>query len=145
METSRFVIDISGKAATTGFSIMIDLKRNPKAHWIDLAQGVTVKVRPMSDVLWDLAGEQGLALTREWLKKIPKAKSDDAAVRDIGFSALLRALAIVAIVDWKEVRVDGKAQPVSRDGIIALMDHPVMMSEFIAKYYLPWIKVAQSG
>jgi hypothetical protein len=103
--------------------IRLDLKREP--YWLDLAPSVRIRVRPCTTALV-MAARASMTASGE---------GDDDNARG---AAMLKALARVAIVDWKGIGDEaGAAIPPSPERIEALLDLYPAFRAFETGYFLP--------
>ena len=105
--------------------IRLDLKRAP--YWLDVADGLRLQVRPATSAL--IMGARVAALKEDGVER---------------GTALLRQLALLAILDWEGVGdEDGNKAEVNPDTILALMDLWPVAEAFERLYLLPALVLDQ--
>lgn len=108
---------------------MITLNLKRENFWLDLIDGVRVHVRPVSTALV-------MAARVEALKE-----EAESALRS---TALIKRLAQLAIIEWDGIGgEDGKALPVTPEGIYALMDLWPIAESFERLYLGPALLLEQ--
>lgn len=113
--------------------IRLDLKREP--HWLDLAHGVRVKVRPCSSALIFAARRAAEAFDGTG----PEAAGERMAL-------FLRQLAQLAVIEWEGIGdAEGKPAPVTPEGVAALMDHHPIADAFNVGYVAPSLVLDAEG
>ena len=102
--------------------IKLNLPREP--HWITLAAGVRLKVRPATTAL--------VMAARHAASKV--AGTDIAAAGE-RTATLITELAKLAVLAWEGVADDkGKPAAVTPEGVVALMEHWVLADAFEREY-----------
>ncbi len=108
--------------------IRLDLKREP--HWLDLGHGVRLHVRPCTTAL--------MMAARVEAQRTASLSASDSETAGIRTAALIKALARLAVIDWKGVGDDaGSTVPVTPENIDALMDLWPVASAFESTYLGP--------
>ena len=93
--------------------ICLELKREP--HWLDLGHGVRVYVKPCTTAL--------MMAARAEAQQAAISSASDTEAAGIRTTALIKALARLAILDWEGVGdAAGNAVPITPDSVDALMD-----------------------
>lgn len=102
--------------------IRLDLKREP--YWLDLIDGLRVKVLPCTSALLSAASSSPK------LRALPEDASSD-----LRFLVLTIEAAKLAILDWEGVADEaGEPLPPTSDSIAALMDIYLVARRFAAEY-----------
>lgn len=117
---------------------MLNLELFAGTRWIDLVPGVRIEVLPMGTTLMQAVwSDPAMAGSKA------EAGDDDPKIELLPFA---RAIARRAIVAWEGVG-DGKgrAVPVTRDNIDALMEVPAIHAAFRTRYIEPGIAVVAEG
>lgn len=129
---------------------MIRLGMSSDPYWIDLVDGVRVRVRPCDTSVWQaakLAGLNAVRDAREALAGVREAGGsvmglslDDAAeVAAISQFGLVKALARLAILEWEGVgNDDGAPLPVTPEHVEGLMRYHDIADIFVAAYTAPY-------
>jgi hypothetical protein len=108
--------------------IRLDLKREP--HWLDLGHGVRVHVKPCTTAL--------MMAARAEVQRTPVPPTIEAQAAGERTAALVKALGRLGIQEWDGVGdADGKALPITPDGIDALLDLWPMAEAFERLYLGP--------
>jgi hypothetical protein len=108
--------------------IRLDLKREP--HWLDLGHGVRLHVRPCTTAL--------MMAARAEVQRAAAPSQNETQAAGERTAALVKALGRLGIQDWQGVGdADGKALPVTPDGIDALLDLWPMAQAFERLYLGP--------
>jgi hypothetical protein len=108
--------------------IRLDLQREP--HWLELGHGVRVEVRPCTTAL--------MMAARAEVQRTPVSPTIEAQAAGERTAALVKTLGRLGIQEWDGVGdADGKALPVTPDGIDALLDLWPMAEAFERLYLGP--------
>lgn len=98
--------------------IRLDLKAGP--HWVDLIEGVRVKVRPLTTSLL-MAAHAGKDATDDVVESVAR-------------------VAEVAIVEWEGIGQQDSDDPpeITPETVRALLEIPAVFGAFQAKVMRPW-------
>lgn len=103
--------------------IRLDLKAGP--HWVDLIDGVRVKVRPLTTSLL-MAAHAGKDATDDVVESVAR-------------------VAEVAIVEWEGIGQQDSDDPpgITPETVRALLEIPAVFAAFQAKVMRPWEGLAE--
>lgn len=147
---------------------MIRLKRHREPYWLDLGDGVRVKVRPLTTAIYEMARAKSQREAQKlahdqvrateaggMIESIPDLGDPDAMV---GVSQMLfaKALARAGIIEWRGVLVDppeGGAwgedldhpAGVNDETVGALMEVPRIAEAFVVVYSKPVLDQVKAG
>ncbi|MDF1734929.1 MAG: hypothetical protein P1U37_06560 [Minwuia sp.] len=136
---------------------MIRLGMSSDPYWIDLVDGVRVRVRPCDTAVYQaakLAGinavrdaQQALAGVRDAGGTVMGLSLDDAAeIAGVSQFGLVKALARLAILEWEGVGDDdGNVLPVTAANVEGLMRYHDIADIFVSKYTAPYADRVREG
>lgn len=114
---------------------MLKLNLAPGPVWLDLVHGVRVEVLPLTT-------ETRIRASHDIRNKDGRM-DEDGVKRDIAY---VKSMARSAIIGWDGLGdADGKAVPVTPEGVDALMDIYEMYHSFQAKYVAPALVAVAEG
>lgn len=139
---------------------MIRLGLPRDERWLDLPDGVRVRVKPLTTAVYQAAvataQRQSLELSEDLglidavggrVVDLPNARHTKEMVSGLTYQFMVQALAVHAITAWEGVGdADGNAAPVTEANIIALVrDFPLLSADFLSQYAAPHEAVSAEG
>lgn len=137
-------------------SVRLGWPREPR--WLDLPEGVRVKVRPYNPVIERSATRRSVELARKLVEDAQRVEAfgvdigqlSSIDIDDLAWLLYVVQVATAAITEWHgPIPVDGKegdAPPaITEDTVVDLMFRPGMAEAFIAAYRAPIAAVSAEG
>ena len=118
---------------------------NREPAWLDLAEGVRVKVRPLTTPAYAMIQAQAEKVYEDWAEHRagPEglAPADGSVRRGLMRALMIKGLALYAIADWQ-----GVEGPVSEETVAAFVDQqPLLAALFYHRYLAPLEERAAEG
>ncbi|MEO5338827.1 MAG: hypothetical protein H7841_18385, partial [Magnetospirillum sp. WYHS-4] len=118
-------------------------QREPQ--WLDLAEGVRVKVRPLTTPAYAMIQAQAEKVYDDWAEHQAGAEgldpADGSVRRGLMRALMIKGLALYAIADW-----EGVEGPVSEEAVAAFVDQqPLLAALFYHRYLAPLEEKAAEG
>lgn len=127
-------------------------------YWIDLGNGVRMKVRPLSTAIDSAARFKASASVNELAGQLAgvtdagveiaeRPDIDDPHIRGgLGYELYAVALAQVGIVEWEGIGdADGNPAPVTHENVREAMRHASIARPFLEKYSSPVQELQSEG
>ena len=113
--------------------------------WLDLAEGVRVKVRPLTTPAYAMIQAQVEKVYEDWAEHRAGAEgldpADGSVRRGLMRALMIKGLALYAIADWQ-----GVEGPVTDDTVAAFVDQqPLLAALFYHRYLAPLEERAAEG
>ena len=125
----------------------MQLRGKREAAWLDLPQGVRVKVRPLTSALYATARAKAFRAVRDLAEHVDSVTAAGGRIEDLpdlsdpaaqtGVSEVMFAegLGIAAIVEWENVTgPDGAPAPVTPANVVDLMNEVGFPDAFLSRY-----------
>ena len=114
-------------------------------QWLDLAEGVRIKVRPLTTPAYAMIQAQAEKVYEDWAEHRAGAEGLDptegAVRRGLMRALMIKGLALYAIADWQ-----GVEGPVSEAAVAAFVDQqPLLAALFYHRYLAPLEERAAEG
>lgn len=123
--------------------ITLNLSALNESRWVDMPQGVRLKLRPVTTAV-RMAAQTAARTSLEGLDEA--ARGDAALMTGLGFQTLLECLARYAVEDWDGVAdQDGTPLPVTPEALAALMRLEEIAHAFFVEVMRPAETVAMEG
>ncbi|MEO5338856.1 MAG: hypothetical protein H7841_18535, partial [Magnetospirillum sp. WYHS-4] len=118
-------------------------QREPQ--WLDLAEGVRVKVRPLTTPAYAMIQAQAEKVYEDWAEHRAGAEGLDPAAeavrRGLMRALMIKGLSLYAVIDWQ-----GVEGPVSEETVAAFVDQqPLLAALFYHRYLAPLEEKAAEG
>lgn len=137
---------------------MIKLELRNEPYWLSIMDGLKVRVRPLTTVIYEAAKIRGLRLASAAVAEIENVAAAGGVVGGLpdltdedGRAALsqflfVKALALEGILEWRGVGgPDGQPLPATPEHIGELMHVPKIAEAFISQYTQPLYAVVAEG
>lgn len=113
--------------------------------WLDLADGVRLKVRPITTPAYAMIQAQAEKVYEDWAAHRAEAEGfdsgDESVRRGLMRALMIKGLALYAILEW-----EGVDAPVSDEAVAAFIDgHPLLAALFYHRYLSPLEERAAEG
>lgn len=109
---------------------MLRLNLSNEPHWIDLGHGVRLLVEPLTTAIMLAARSDPAIIAAATDAEVETTQSNDDLARIVA-----KAVARIVVKDWEGVGdEDGKPQPVTSEGIDALLEIWPIFEAFQARY-----------
>jgi hypothetical protein len=118
---------------------------NREPVWLDLAEGVRVKVRPLTTPAYAMIQAQAEKVYEDWAEHRAGAEgldpTDGSVRRGLMRALMIKGLALYAIADWQ-----GVEGPVTEEAVAAFVDQqPLLAALFYHRYLAPLEEKAAEG
>ena len=118
---------------------------NREPVWLDLAEGVRLKVRPITTPAYAMIQAQAEKVFDDWAEHRAEAEgldpADPSVRRGLMRSLMIKGLALYAIVEWTGIDAD-----VSDETIAGFIDeNPLLAALFYHRYLAPLEERAAEG
>ncbi len=113
--------------------------------WLDLADGVRLKVRPITTPAYAMIQAQAEKVYEDWAQHKAEAEGldpeDPSVRRGLMRALMIKGLALYAVIEW-----EGVEAAVSDETIAAFVDeHPLLAALFYHRYLTPLEDRAAEG
>ena len=113
--------------------------------WLDLAEGVRLKVRPITTPAYAMIQAQAEKVFDDWAANRAEAEgldpADEPVRRGLMRALMIKGLALYAVIAW-----EGIDAPVTDDTVAAFIDgHPLLAALFYHRYLSPLEERAAEG
>ena len=118
---------------------------NREPQWLDLSEGVRVKVRPLTTPAYAMIQAQAEKVYDDWASTRARAEgldpADGSVRRGLMRALMIKGLALYAVADWR-----GVEGPVTEEAVAAFVDqHPLLAALFYHRYLAPLEEKAAEG
>ena len=118
---------------------------NREPVWLDLTEGVRLKVRPITTPSYAMIQAQAEKVFDDWAANRAEAEgldaSDPSVRRGLMRALMIKGLALYAVIEW-----EGIEDPLTDDTVAAFIDeNPLLAALFYHRYLAPLEERAAEG